>query len=193
MKITSAEFVTTATGRSGWPAAGLPEAAFLGRSNVGKSSLLNCLVNRRGLARTSSTPGRTREINFFRVNQKWSFADLPGYGYAKVSREMRNNWQAMVEDYLTGRKQLKAAVLIQDLRRPPGPEERDLLAWLSGRGIPFLLVATKADKLGRSERHRALLALGQGLGLGPDQITPFSATTREGRDELWKRLLKWLG
>ncbi len=193
MKITSAEFVTTATGRSGWPAAGLPEAAFLGRSNVGKSSLLNCLVNRRGLARTSSTPGRTREINFFRVNQKWSFADLPGYGYAKVSREMRNNWQAMVEDYLTGRKQLKAAVLIQDLRRPPGPEERDLLAWLSGRGIPFLLVATKADKLGRSERHRALLALGQGLGLGPDQITPLSATTREGRDELWKRLLKWLG
>jgi GTP-binding protein len=193
MKITSAEFVTTATGRSGWPAAGLPEAAFLGRSNVGKSSLLNCLVNRRGLARTSSTPGRTREINFFRVNQKWIFADLPGYGYAKVSREMRNNWQAMVEDYLTGREQLKAAVLIQDLRRPPGPEERDLLAWLSGRGIPFLLVATKADKLGRGERHRALLALGQGLGLSPDQITPFSATTREGRDELWKRLLKWLG
>ena len=154
---------------------------------------LNRLANNKHLARISGTPGKTRSINYYRAGDLCFLVDLPGYGYAKVSREMRNNWQAMVEDYLTGRKQLKAAVLIQDLRRPPGPEERDLLAWLSGRGIPFLLVATKADKLGRSERHRALLALGQGLGLGPDQITPFSATTREGRDELWKRLLKWLG
>ena len=193
MKITSAEFVTAATDRSGWPAERLPEVAFLGRSNVGKSSLLNCLVNRRALARTSSTPGRTRQINFFRVNQKWIFADLPGFGYAKVSLETRKSWQAMVEGYLAGCQALKAAVLILDLRRPPGDEERDLLGWLSARGLPFLLVATKTDKLGKNERPRALLALGQGLGIPPNQITAFSATTREGREELWGRLVKLLG
>jgi len=192
MKITSADFITTAADRSGWPAENLPEVAFLGRSNVGKSSLLNCLVNRNALARTSSTPGRTRQINFFRVNQKWIFADLPGYGYARVSREMRKSWQAMVEDYLASREQLKAAVLILDLRRNPGDEERDLLGWLSARGIPFLLVATKADKLGKNERQKALAALGRGLGVSPTQVTPFSAHTREGREELWGRLLKLL-
>ena len=189
MNITSAEFVTTAADRSGWPAERLPEAAFLGRSNVGKSSLLNCLVQRKALARTSSTPGRTRHINFFRVNQKWIFADLPGYGYAQVSREMRQNWQALVEDYLAGRKQIQAVVLILDLRRTPGDQERDLLDWLSERSIPVLLAATKADKLSPPERRKALAALAQALGMGPEQITLFSAPTGEGREELWEKIL----
>jgi GTP-binding protein len=193
VKITSAEFLTAAADRSGWPAGRLPEVAFLGRSNVGKSSLLNCLVSRHGLARTSSTPGRTRLINFFCVNQKWIFADLPGFGYAKVSQEMRKNWQAMVEGYLAGREQLKAAVLILDLRREPGEEERDLLDWLSDLRIPFLLAATKADKLGKNERQQALAVMVRGLGLTADRITLFSAGTGEGREELWGRLLKLLG
>jgi len=192
MKITSAEFVAAAADRSGWPTEGLPEVAFLGRSNVGKSSLLNCLVNRRALARTSSTPGRTRQINFFRVNQKWIFADLPGYGYAKVSLEMRKSWQAMVEGYLAGCQALKAAVLILDLRRTPGDEERDLLAWLSSQGIPFLLAATKADKLNQRERNQARLSLAQNLSLPPEQVTIFSAQTGHGRQELWSRLIGFL-
>ncbi|OGP59096.1 MAG: hypothetical protein A2V67_08120 [Deltaproteobacteria bacterium RBG_13_61_14] len=193
MKITSAEFVTTAIDPAGWPREGLPEAAFLGRSNVGKSSLINCLVGRKSLARTSSTPGRTRALNFFRVNGQWMFADLPGYGYANVSKEMRKGWQKLVEQYLQERKELRVAVLILDLRRPAGDDERDLIGWLSGQGLPFLLVATKADKLSRSQRQKAQAELAHGLGTRPDQIALFSARTREGREELCRRLLEGMG
>jgi len=190
MKIISADFIKSAADRSGWPEEGLPEFAFLGRSNVGKSSLINCLVGRQSLARTSSTPGRTRMINFFRINSRLIFADLPGFGYAKVSLAERKSWQEMVETYLAGREPLQAAVLILDLRREPGEAERDLIRWLEDREVPCLLVATKADKLSRGQQRPALLALAQALRVNPDQVTLFSAPTREGRDELWKRLLQ---
>lgn len=192
MKITSADFVTTATDQAGWPREGLPEIAFLGRSNVGKSSLINCLVGRKSLARVSAAPGRTRAINFFRVNQRWMFADLPGFGYAKVSKEMRKGWRELVENYLRERRELRVAVLILDLRRSAGDDERELIGWLTAQGLPFWLVATKADKLSSNERRKALAAWTQGLGVPWDQLTLFSAQTGEGRPELWGRLRGFL-
>ena len=189
MKITAAEFVTAAVAPAGWPREALPEAAFAGRSNVGKSSLINCLVNRKGLARTSATPGRTRQIVFFRVNARWLFADLPGYGYARVSQAERQSWQGLVEDYLSGRENLRGVVLILDARRGPEAEERDLIGWLTARGIPFLPVATKADKLSPGERREARERIARELGLAPDRVPLFSARTREGRDEVWKEIL----
>ncbi|HUT51782.1 MAG TPA: ribosome biogenesis GTP-binding protein YihA/YsxC [bacterium] len=192
MKIVSAEFVLSAAGPEQWPREGLAEAAFSGRSNVGKSSLINALVRRHKLARTSSTPGQTRSINFFRVNGKYMFADLPGFGYAKVAKEERRRWRRMVESYLAAREELRAVVLIMDLRRTPGAEERELIGFLTSHGIPPLLVATKADKLSRNRRVKPLRELGQALGIAPDRIVIFSAVTGEGMEELWKRLLELL-
>jgi GTP-binding protein len=190
MKIVSAEFVAAAGSPAQCPREGLPEAAFAGRSNVGKSSLINTLVRRNKLARTSSTPGRTRTINFFRVNGQYMFADLPGFGYARVPREQRRQWRSMVESYLAERDELRAVVLIMDLRRAPGEDERKLIGFLTAHGIPPLLVATKADKLGANQRVKPLRELGRALGMAPDQIILFSAATGEGVDELWKRLLE---
>lgn len=188
MLITSAEFVTSAARPGQYPSPELPEFAFAGRSNVGKSSLLNTLMNRRRLALTSATPGKTRLINFFRVNRRYLLVDLPGYGYARVSESERRSWRPMVEGYLAGRQTLRAVAVLIDIRRTPGPEEELLLHWLDRRGLPALVVATKADKVSRNAQitRRALIA--ESLALCPEEVILFSAKTRQGRKELWNAL-----
>jgi GTP-binding protein len=190
MKINEAEFIGSAHDGSWYPPPALPEIAFAGRSNVGKSSLINALARRQKLARTSSEPGRTRSINFYRVNRRMVFADLPGYGYAKVSKTEREQWRALIEAYLEGRQNLRGVVLVMDLRREPSPEDRELAAYLAALGRPVIVAATKADKLGPTHRERPRRALAAGLGLAPDQVTLFSAAAGTGRDELWARLQK---
>jgi GTP-binding protein len=189
MHIVSADFVTSAVSPAQYPAPPLPEIAFAGRSNVGKSSLINTLVNRRRLVKTSSTPGRTQLINFFRINGAFDFVDLPGYGYARVPRSVQRRWGPMVETYLSARKSLKGVVVIMDIRREPGVEEGDLLGWLKVRRIPALRVLTKADKLSRAQQKRRTTAAATLLDMPPEQLIVFSAKSRQGRAALWKALL----
>jgi GTP-binding protein len=188
MKITKAEFMKSATDASGFPRSPLPQVAFAGRSNVGKSSLINCLVERKGLAKTSSIPGKTRVVNFFVVNDAIIFADLPGYGYAKVSKEMRESWRPMVEDYFTTSTSIRAAVIIVDIRRGPETEELNLALWLSARSIPVLFVATKVDREKRSMLAGRVKHIAGVLGVPLDDIVLFSAKTRAGRERLWSRI-----
>ena len=191
MKILSAEVEATAAGPEGYPREGLPEVAFLGRSNVGKSSLLNRLVQRKKLARTSGTPGKTRLLHFYRVcrpDRTLLLVDLPGYGYARVSQQERARWRHMIEAYLGARPPLRAAVLLQDVRRDPGGEERDLVAWLHGHEIPVLVALTKLDKLRPSQRARRLRALADGLPVQADWLVPTSAQTGDGVRMLWQLL-----
>ncbi len=186
MKIISAEFVKSAAKPSEYAPGDLPEVAFSGKSNVGKSSLINALVNRKGLAKISSSPGRTQLINFFRVNGKFSFVDLPGYGYAKVPQEIRKNWKPMVESYLQTRTVLRLVVLILDARRGVSPDDLALLDWLDYHRVPSSIVLTKADKLSQIERARQKKTIGQNPLLADRAVLFFSAISGEGRDELWK-------
>jgi GTP-binding protein len=186
MKIISAEFVKSATKPSEYVPGDLPEVAFSGKSNVGKSSLINALVNRKSLAKTSSSPGRTQVINFFRVNGQFSFVDLPGYGYAKVPQEIRKNWKPMVESYLQTRTVLRLVVLILDARRDVSPDDLALLDWLDYHRIPSSIVLTKADKLSQIERARQKKAIGENQFFAGKSILFFSAVTGEGKEELWR-------
>jgi GTP-binding protein len=191
MKILRAELVTVASRAAGFPPPELPEVAFLGRSNVGKSSLLNRLVNRKQLARTSTTPGKTRLVHFYRIERAHAalcFVDLPGYGYAKVSQKERRSWQRLVESYLEGRSALRAAVLLIDLRRDASEDERLLLAWLAERGIPALVALTKSDKLGPGARGARARALAAGLGLPADRVLVTSAEHGLGIPDLWRAI-----
>ncbi len=190
MLIKSAQFVTSAAQPAQFPAPDLPEVAFAGRSNVGKSSLINTLVNRKKLVLTSSTPGKTRLINFFRVNDAFMFVDLPGYGYAKVSHSERRSWRPMIERYLTDRESLKAVVVILDVRRTHGPEEVQLLKWLEQSDIPPVLVVTKADKLSKSARAKQVGLIAEAIGVDPEELLLFSSKTRHGWDALWKAILE---
>ncbi|HLB05369.1 MAG TPA: ribosome biogenesis GTP-binding protein YihA/YsxC [Thermodesulfobacteriota bacterium] len=185
MKIVSAEFIKSAVHERDFPKEKCPEMAFVGRSNVGKSSLINTLVGRKGLAKTSSTPGRTRLVNFFRINHKLTFVDLPGYGYAKVAASLREEWGPMIEGYLEKRDNLKGVVLIMDIRRPPEKEEEMLIEFLSSLEIPVVFALTKVDKLSGNERTRQLKLFKTGLN---GIAIPFSATTGEGKDEIWKAI-----
>lgn len=185
MKIVSAEFMKSAVKPADFPKEKLPEIAIVGRSNVGKSSLINTLLGRKGLAKTSSTPGRTQLINFFRINHKLIFVDLPGYGYAKVSASVRKSWQPMIEGYLKDRENLKGVVLIMDIRRPPEDEEDMLLDFLSSFSIPSILALTKADKLSGNEKIKQLRLFKKSLD---ENLITFSAVTGEGKDELWKAI-----
>jgi GTP-binding protein len=189
MLIKSAEFVISAVRPQQYPAEELPEFAFAGRSNVGKSSLINTLVSRRKLVQTSSTPGKTRLINFFRVNDALMFVDLPGYGYARVSEEERRKWRPMIEQYLSRRENLKAVVLILDIRRTPNEEDAQLLNWLARREIAAVLVVTKADKLSKTSQIKQLKVIAGALETDPDELVLFSAKSRQGRDVLWRTLL----
>ena len=183
--IRSLEFIGGTAERGGWrPETGLPEVAFAGRSNVGKSSLLNALVRRKSIARVSKTPGRTREINFFKVNDSFVLVDLPGYGFAKISKERRADWRPLIESYLKLTPQLKGIVLLLDIRHDPSDDDRAMLDFLSAVEIPTIVAATKADKLSRSAVETRVTSLGNQLGLSQDQLIPFSSRTGQGRDEL---------
>ena len=188
MLIKSAEFVISAVRPQQYPAEELPEFAFAGRSNVGKSSLINTLVSRRKLVQTSSTPGKTRLINFFRVNDALMFVDLPGYGYARVSQEERLKWRPMIEKYLSSRENLKAVVLILDIRRTPNEEDAQLVT-VARREIAAILVVTKTDKLSKTSQAKQLRIIAETLEIDADELVLFSAKSRQGRDVLWRTLM----
>ena len=188
MRVTLAEFVTSAARPSQVPPPSLPEVAFAGRSNVGKSSLINTLVMRKRLVKTSSTPGKTRMLNFFAVNGRYGFVDLPGYGYARAPKGKRVEWGSLVEDYLKKRPTLRAVVLIMDLRHEPFPTDHQMVEWLAHQKLPAILVATKADKLGRSRRMEQRKRMAEALKVEPDRIVLFSAKSRLGRPELWRAI-----
>ena len=186
MKIRSAEFVKSAFDSSHWVAGIMPEIAFLGRSNVGKSSLINSLLQRKGLARTSNTPGRTQSINFFLINDGFYFADLPGYGFARVSKSMRSDWGKMAEDYLSEREQLAMCIQLIDSRHEPSALDIQLNEWLQFNKKPHMVVATKSDKISNNELSRSLANAGRVLdGVG---IMPFSSQTGRGRDDIWSEI-----
>jgi GTP-binding protein len=185
MIIKSAEFVTSAVKKSQYPPAGLPEIAFAGRSNVGKSSLINTLVNRRHLVKTSSTPGRTQLINFFDINSNLTFVDLPGFGYAKVPAAVRKKWGPMIETYLSTRTTLKGVVIIMDIRRLPREEEQNLIHWLAHFSIAAILVLTKTDKLSKTKVLKQQTAILQTLAVEKEDVILFSAKTRRGKDAVW--------
>ena len=188
MIIKSTEFIKSAAKPAHYPPASIPEIAFAGRSNVGKSSLINVLVNRKNLVRTSSTPGRTQLINFFDVNGKFILVDLPGYGYARVPLAVKREWGPMMVSYLSSRPTLAGVVLILDIRRVPMEEDRQMLDWLRAYDISPILVVTKCDKVSRSEKMRRATLIARELGVEKGEITFFSTLTREGKDDIWKRI-----
>ena len=185
MKILSAEFITSATKPDQYPPVKYPEMAFAGRSNVGKSSLINTLVNRKRLVKTSSTPGRTQLINFFDINSLITFVDLPGYGYAKVPIAVRKKWGPMIETYLSGRRSLKGVVVIMDIRRVPREEEHNLIAWLEHYSIARILVLTKADKLSKNKQDKQRAVVARSLDVDSSELIMFSAKSRKGREDVW--------
>jgi GTP-binding protein len=191
MKIITAEFVGSADTERAYPRGGLTEIAFAGRSNVGKSSAINALLGRRHLASISKTPGHTRKLNFYRINDSFMFVDLPGYGYARVPLAVKQKWQALVERYLERRSILSLAVLIVDLRRGLMDSDMELTAYLQSRGLPFVLTATKADKLTRSQAIIQQEAIKRVAG-DAVPIVLFSSRTGEGKKELWKEIKKFI-
>jgi len=189
VKILSADFIKSAAAPAGYPGGGLPEIAFCGRSNVGKSSLINTLLTRRRLAQTSKTPGKTRTLNFFLINEAFYFVDLPGYGYAKTGRSLRKSWGKMVEIYLSSRSVLQAAVLLVDIRHSPTSQDRQMKEWLDYYGHPVVVAATKEDKVGAQAAKRSLDHIAGELPLLEGQpLIPFSSKTGRGKDRLWSTL-----
>lgn len=186
MKINGVEFYKSFFKVTGLPAPNLPEIAFAGRSNVGKSSLINKLLNRRGIAKTSSTPGRTQSINFILINQNCFLVDLPGYGYAKVPLVIKKSWGQLIQGYLQERSSLKLLVLIVDARRQANEEEKLFVQWLNLHAIPWVLVLTKTDKLKNTARARARKEWQ--TFLDADNVVEFSAVSGEGRDKLWRQI-----
>ncbi len=186
MKITSAEFTKSAFNAQHWTTDSLPEISFLGRSNVGKSSLLNSLLQRKGLARTSNTPGRTQSINFFLVNESFYFVDLPGYGYAKVSKAMRLDWGKMAEEYLAERQELLLSIHLVDSRHKPTELDRTLHEWLVYNQKNHIVVATKADKLSNNKLNKSLQDIEKALPTS--KIIVYSSVTGKGKDTLWREI-----
>jgi GTP-binding protein len=183
--IRNVEFIGGMAEKHGWrPDSSLPEVAFAGRSNVGKSSLLNCLVRRKSFARVSRTPGRTREINFFRINNGFVLVDLPGYGYARISKERHAAWKPLMESYLRRTTQLRGIVLLLDIRREPSDDDRDMLDFLAETEVPTLIALTKTDKLSKSAARERATEIAAQLALEAEQVIPFSSHTGEGRAEL---------
>jgi GTP-binding protein len=187
MKIVSTEFIKSATAPSHYPEDGIPDIAFVGRSNVGKSSLINTLLNRKSLARVSNTPGRTQLINFFKVNNEFFLVDLPGYGFAKVPEAIKRKWGPMVETYLKERRSLSLVVVILDARRTPSKEDMDLVSWLQCYNIPRLFVLTKTDKISNNEIRNRQVLINKFLGLTQNTVL-FSAKTGRGKEDIWKAI-----
>jgi GTP-binding protein len=193
MKVKTATFVTSSAKAEQFPETSIPEIAFVGRSNVGKSSLLNSLVNRKQLAMTSGKPGKTRLINFFLINDSFHFVDLPGYGYAKVSHEMKEQWGLLIEAYLSTRKTLGMVVHLMDLRHPPTDNDLSMYRWLIHFNVPTVIVATKADKISRGNRDKHIRQVRAGLGLGVEgPVIAFSAKTGEGKEEIWRVISQYV-
>lgn len=187
MVIKSAQLETVCGITSTLPENAHPEVAFAGKSNVGKSSLINGLLNRKSLARTSSQPGKTQTINFYNINDAMYLVDLPGYGYAKVSEETKAKWGRMIENYLHKSQQLKAVFLLIDIRHEPSANDKDMYEWIVYQGYEPIIIATKLDKIKRSQVQKQMKILREGLKLRPGtKIIPFSAETKQGRDEIWE-------
>jgi len=191
MKITSAELVISAAAPKQFPPTKVPEVAFVGRSNVGKSTLINSLLNRKSLVKTSSTPGKTQLINFFRINQSFHCVDLPGYGFAKVPEPIRRSWRALIEAYLAGREPLRGVVLIIDSRQGPTAEDVQFKQWLDESQRPVLVVANKVDKLKRNDLAKQTRIIQQNLGLEQPPLAP-SSLNKIGRRQIWGALRPWL-
>jgi len=186
MKIRKTEFVISAVSRKQYPAEGLPEVAFAGRSNVGKSSLINCLLNRRNFARISSQPGKTRTINFYRINDSFILADLPGYGYARVSKAEKQKWGKMMEEYLNTRTTLEGILHLIDMRHKPTELDVMMYDWIKQMGFLGIVIATKADKISRGKWKNHLRDIENTLRMDEnDIIIPFSAVKREGKEDVW--------
>lgn len=179
---------------SGMPENKKPEIAFAGKSNVGKSSLINALMNRKSYARTSAQPGKTQTINFYNINNALYYVDLPGYGYAKVSRTEQEKWGQMIERYLNQSKQLKQVFLLVDIRHEPSANDKKMYDWIRYHGYQPVIIATKLDKINRSQVEKQVKAIRAGLGMdGKSEVIPFSALTKQGREEIWERIEKWTG
>jgi len=189
MKIQSAEFLTSVYPGDKYPPGRYTEVAFAGRSNVGKSSLINTLVNRKGLARTSSSPGKTQSINFYLINRSVCLVDLPGYGYAKVPQQVHKRWSPLIEDYCRNRKNLCGVVVIIDARIGPTPLDLSLIQWLRTLSKSSIITMTKADKLSKNKMAQALRQTAEALSINQEQIVTFSAHTGEGKKELWQEIL----
>jgi len=185
MLIKSSQFITSAVKPSQYPEPSFPEVAFAGRSNVGKSSLLNILVNRKSLVKTSKTPGRTQLINFFLVNESLFLVDLPGYGYAKVPAAVKRTWGPMIETYLSKRQTLTSVVLIMDIRRLPKEHELNFIDWLMAQHLPCIPILTKTDKLSKTRQMKQRFAIAKRLDMAPDQLILFSAKNRSGLTKIW--------
>ena len=187
MIIRSLELETVCGITSKLPENVLPEIAFAGKSNVGKSSLINGLMNRKSFARISATPGKTQTINFYNINQELYLVDLPGYGYAKVSEQEKQKWGKMIERYLHSSKQLRAVFLLIDIRHDPSANDRQMYDWILSQGYRPIIIATKLDKIKRSQAAKQVKAVRQGLKLDEQSVLiPFSAVTKQGRDEIWE-------
>ncbi len=192
MDVKQADFIKSAVKPKDYPPAELPEVAFVGRSNVGKSSLINVLANRKALVRTSNTPGRTQLINFFNINGILTLVDLPGYGYAKAPPDVRKQWGPMIENYLAKRDSLKTVVLILDIRRIPSDGDMQMLNWLTNYGIPPLIVLTKCDKLSKLETAKQTALISAAIGKNKEDLLFFSALSKKGRDEIWLKIEQML-
>jgi len=188
MMIKTVEFIKSAVKPSQYPEYDYPEIAFAGRSNVGKSSLINTLIQRKNMVKTSSKPGCTQLINFFLVNEELSFVDLPGYGYAKVSKKIRSQWQPMVNLYLSQRQSLLGLVLLIDIRRDPGKEELDMVDWLESHKMPYLVILTKSDKLSKTKQQKRLLSICSQMNREKNSVILFSAKTKKGRETILEEI-----
>lgn len=189
MIIKKAEIIMTAVKPSQYPEANSPEIALAGRSNVGKSSMINTLINRKKLARTSGQPGKTQTLNFYNINDQFRFVDLPGYGYARVSRSEREKWGEMINKYLTERKCLKEVILLLDIRHSPGEHDKMMYDWITSIGFKGIIVATKADKLSKNQIAKQVSVIAKELGVEDrSMILPFSATKKLNKDKVWNTI-----
>ncbi len=189
MDINKARYELTAVKPDQYPTVEIPEIAFVGRSNVGKSSIINTLLNRRGLARVSSEPGKTRGINFYNIDDTMYFVDLPGYGFAKVSKDEKASWGRMIETYLNQRKQLKMVLMLVDIRHQPTADDRMMYDWIAERGLTHLVIATKADKISRGQVQGKLSEIRKALQIKAGAgLVAYSSETKQGRDQVWNEL-----
>jgi GTP-binding protein len=191
MKVTQAEFIISAVGPKQYPEDALPEIALAGRSNVGKSSFINKMLNRKSLARTSSKPGKTQTLNFFKINNIFYFVDVPGYGFARVSKTEKEKWGNMIEEYFTSRKELKTAIQLIDVRHPPTKDDQAMYSFLKYYEIPVIIIATKVDKISKGQWQKHEKIVRETLQMDKaDSLVLFSSETGQGKDEAWKMILE---